>query len=111
MFFSANTINRDMISPGRYTFQDTFTDSLVDNYGHNDQACSITISGRLSDTSTTIFGTQYNDWFSKKSQDGIGSVNFQSEDRMTSQDTFNTNTDMPSTQRPGYIYNSNIVGQ
>jgi len=109
IFFSANTINRDLISPGRYTFEDTLTNFLTDNYGHNDQLVPYH-KWEIIDNSTSIFGTQYNDWRSKKSQDGIGSVNFQSEDRMTSQNTFNTNTDMPSTQRPGYIYNSNIVG-
>ena len=109
IFFSANTINRDLISPGRFTFEDTLTNFLTDNYGHNDQLVPYH-KWEIVSTGSTIFGTQWNDWYSKRSQDGIGSVQFQSEDRMTSQNTFSTNTSMPSTQRPGYIYNSNIVG-
>ena len=108
ILFSANTINRDMISPGRYTFQDTLTSHLVDNYGHQDQEVPFH-KWEIISTGSTIFGTQQNDWYSKKSQDGIGSVRYQTEDRLTSQDTFSTNVNMPSTQRPGYIYNSNIV--
>jgi len=109
IFFSANTINRDLISPGRFTFEDTLTNFLTDNYGHNDQLVPYH-KWEIVSTGSTIFGTQWNDWYSKRSQDGIGSVQFQSEDRLTSQNTFSTNTSMPSTQRPGYIYNSNIVG-
>ena len=108
ILFSANTINRDMISPGRYTFQDTLTSTLVDNYGHQDQEVPFH-KWEIISTGSTIFGTQQNDWYSKNSQDGIGSVRYQTEDRLTSQDTFSTNVDKPTTQRPGYIYNSNIV--
>ena len=108
ILFSANTINRDMISPGRYTFQDTLNSYLVDNYGHQDQEVPFH-KWEIVSTGSTIFGTQQNDWYSKKSQDGIGSVRYQTEDRLTSQDTFSTDVNMPSTQRPGYIYNSNIV--
>ena len=50
-----------------------------------------------------------NDWYSKQSQDGIGSIYYQSEDRLTSQNSFNTDERYPSTQRPGYIYNSKVV--
>jgi len=110
IFFSANTINRDMISPGKFTFEDTFNVTLTDNYGHNDQLVPYHKWQIVDNPDSTIFGTQSNDWYSKKSQEGIGSVNYQSEDRLTSQNTFKSNIDKPTTQRPGYIYNSTISG-
>ena len=108
IFFSANTINRDMISPGRFTFEDTLTNFLVDNYGHSDQEVPFH-KWDITSTGSTIFGTQMNDWYTKQSQDGIGSIYYQSEDRLTSQNSFNTDERYPSTQRPGYIYNSKVV--
>jgi len=109
VFFSADTVSRDMISPGRFTFQDTVTQYLSDNYGHTDQEVPYH-KWEIISSGSTIFGLQVNDWYSKKSQDGIGSFNYQSVDRMNATDTFNTNVSMPSSERPGYIYNSNIVG-
>ena len=113
VFFQANTVNRDMITPGRFTFQDINGSFLYDYYGHNDQEVPFYKWG-LYGGPTTIFGTDVNDWVTKGSSvgvdGGIGSINYQSIDRMLSGPEFNSEGNSPSTRRPGFIYNSEIVG-
>ncbi len=111
IFFQANTVNRDMITPGRFTFQDIDGSFLYDYYGHNDQQVPF-YKWELYGGPTTIFGTDVNDWVTKRSAggDGIGSINYQSIDRMLSGPEFNSDGSSPTVRRPGFIYNSEIVG-
>ena len=110
VFFQANTVNRDMITPGRFTFQDIQGSFLYDYYGHNDQQVPF-YKWELYGGPTTIFGTDVNDWVTKRSAggDGIGSINYQSIDRMLPGPEFNSDGVSPTTRRPGFIYNSEIV--
>tara|TARA_R110000803_G_scaffold116128_1_gene184733 strand:- start:41 stop:1252 length:1212 start_codon:yes stop_codon:yes gene_type:complete len=109
VLFEANTINRDMISPGRFTFQDTFTSHLVDNYGFNDQEIPF-YQWNLESNPKSIFGTELNDWTTKGTSKGIGSFKYQSIDRITSPITYKSDVFNPTTEQPGFIYNSKIVG-
>lgn len=108
LFLRANTVNRDMISPGRFTFQDTQSSFLTDDYGHKDQKIPFYKWELMG--GTTIFGTEKNDWYTKRQQGGIGSINYQSIDRLSSNPQFNSDGVSPTTRRPGFIYNSEISG-
>jgi len=109
VLFEANTINRDMITPGRFTFQDTLTSHLTDNYGFNDQEVPFYQWG-LKPNSYSLFGTELNDWVTKDTTGGLGSFNYQSMDRLTSTEDYVSDVFSPTTEQPGFIYNSKIVG-
>lgn len=110
VFFQANTVNRDMITPGRFTFQDIKGSFLYDYYGHNDQEVPF-YKWEIYGGPATIFGTDVNDWVTKRSVggQGIGTINYQSIDRMLPGPQFNPTGSTPSYVRPGFIYNSEIV--
>ena len=108
VFFQSNTVNRDMITPGRFTFQDVQGSFLYDYYGFNDQEIPF-YKWELTNGST-IFGTEDNDWYTKKQSGGIDSIKYQSIDRMLSGPEFDSEGVSPSIRRPGYIYNSKING-
>ena len=112
IFFSANTQTRDYITPGRETFIDTFLTYKKQDYGFNDQ----NIPYYKWDVKTTpnqgptggsyIFGTEKNDWYVKEVDNGFGVVKYQSIDRLLNNPTFQTQQNNPTTNRPGYIFNS-----
>ena len=108
VLFEANTINRDMISPGRFTFQDTLTSYLTDNYGFNDQEIPF-YQWNVKPNTNSLFGTELNEWVTKDGAGGIGSFKYQSIDRLTSPNTYVSDIFNPTTEQPGFIYNSKIV--
>lgn len=112
VFFSSDTSNRDYLSPGRETFIDTQSTFISRQYGFRDQKVPF-YYWEIKDE-PKIFGNQKNDWLVKENINGIGSVNYQSVDRLNSfsvdNPTYPSNTRKPSTEIPGYIYNSKIVG-
>jgi hypothetical protein len=112
IFYTANTIQRDYITPGRQTYVDTQSNFVTQFYGFRDQKIPFyywNITG-----GTKIFGTEKNDWTIKSNLNGIGTVYYQGTDRLASygslNPTFPSDTRKPSSEIPGYIYNSNIVG-
>ena len=103
VFFSANTVIRDYITPGRTTFIDTRTQYKTDNYGIQSQEIPY-FEWEIKTTSPTpyIFGTELNDWKTNT----ILSANYQSFDRRLNGYYFESSQTAPTTQRPGFIYNS-----
>ena len=116
LFFSANTVNRDLITPGRVTFADTNTTFLTNNYGFKDQRVPFH-PWKIQDNPSTspslgkiIFGTQTNDWDYKLTKPtDIKTINYQTIDRLLKDPTFPSDGVNPSTIVPGYIYNTEIV--
>jgi len=107
VFYQANTVNRDMISPGRFTFSDTISGFLVDNYGHTDQEVPF-YKWNLTNTNT-IFGDEMNDWLIKNQSGGIDSINYQSIDRTNNGHGYhNYGVTLPTSESPGFIYNSKL---
>lgn len=109
LFFSANTINRDLISPGRVTFADTNTTSLTNYYGFKDQRVPFhpwKIKDNFGTGGKIIFGTQLNDWEYKITKPtNIKTINYQTIDRLLKDPTFPSDGNAPTTRVPGYIYN------
>jgi len=114
VYFSANTINRDLVTPGRITFQDSTVNYLTNYYGFNDQMVPYQ-PWRIDPTGGSIFGTQVNDWNGRVSVD-VKTIKYQSIDRLQGgnpsamQPSFPSDVSTPSTQKPGYIYNSSSTG-
>jgi hypothetical protein len=112
IFFSSNTQTRDYITPGRETFVDTFLTYRKQEYGFKDQNIPYykwnikptPDQGGIS--SNYIFGTEKNDWYIKENNEGFGVVKYQSVDRLINNPTFQTQQINPTTNRPGYIFNS-----
>ena len=109
VLFESNTINRDMISPGRFTFQDTLTSYLTDNYGFNDQEIPF-YQWNVKPNTNSLFGTELNEWVTKDGAGGLGSFKYQSIDRLTSPNTYVSDISSPTTEQPGFIYNSKYSG-
>jgi hypothetical protein len=108
VFFSANTVNRDLISPGRQIFEDNTQVFLENTFSYNDQVIPYQPWNVKQDTNKYIFGTQLNDWNAKTSAD-IRTINYQTIDRLLGNPTFPSDTSSPTTQIPGYIYNSDLI--
>ena len=108
VFYSANTIVRDYITPGRITFQDNTISYLTNQYGFEDQEVPFQ-PWKVTPTTGNIFGSQLNDWNAKNSVNVV-SINYQSVDRLLGNPTFNSEVSTPTTQKPGYIYNSSSTG-
>jgi hypothetical protein len=114
LFFSANTISRDLITPGRITFQDSTISFLTNYYGFEDQIVPYQ-AWKIDPAGGTIFGTQLNDWNAKTSTE-ITLIKYQSVDRLLGgntpslQPTFPSEVTTPTTQIPGFIYNSQSTG-
>jgi hypothetical protein len=114
LFFSANTITRDLVTPGRITFQDSTISYLTNYYGFEDQIVPYQ-AWKIDPTGGTIFGTQLNDWNAKTSTE-ITLIKYQSVDRLLGgntpslQPTFPSEVTTPTTQIPGFIYNSQSTG-
>jgi hypothetical protein len=113
LFFSANTVNRDLITPGRVTFADTNTTSLTNYYGFKDQRVPFhpwKIKDNFDNTGKIIFGTQLNDWEYKITKPtNIKTINYQTIDRLVKDPTFKSDGNAPTTRIPGYIYNTEII--
>ena len=103
VFFSANTVSRDLITPGRTTFIDTTSQYKTDNYGIVSQEIPY-FEWEIKTTSPNpyIFGTELNDWKTNV----ILSAKYQSFDRRLNGYYFESSQTAPTTQRPGFIYNS-----
>lgn len=108
VFFSANTITRDYVTPGRVTFQDNTISYLTNYYGFEDQEVPFQ-PWKVQPTAGNIFGNELNDWNTKNSTNVV-SINYQSVDRLLGNPTFPSEVSTPTTQRPGYIYNSSSTG-
>ena len=114
LFFSADTITRDLVTPGRITFQDSTISYLTNYYGFEDQTVPYQ-AWKIDPAGGTIFGTQLNDWSAKYSTD-ITLIKYQSVDRLlggntsSQQPTFPSEVTTPTTQIPGFIYNSQSTG-
>ena len=105
IFFSANTVTRDLITPGTVTFQDNNVTRLTNNYGFNDQEIPFH-PWKIQPNNNKIFGDEYNDWLYKNPTSTIDTVNYQTIDRLNSSYTFPSEVSTPSTEKPGFIYNS-----
>lgn len=116
VFFSANTQNRDLITPGRTTFADNTIVYLTNYYGFEDQQVPYW-PWQIQNNSNLIFGSQINDWQIKNSVPSqIYTYKYQSVDRLlggniaSGQPTFPSSVVTPTFERPGYIYNSSSTG-
>ena len=108
LYLSANTVNRDLISPGRQIFDDNTLVFLENTYSFTDQQVPYQPWNVKPGNKNYIFGTQENDWNAKTSVD-IRTINYQTIDRLVGNPTFPSDTSTPTTQIPGFIYNSEIV--
>ena len=119
IFFSGNTVDRDLITPGRVTFRDTASSApLFNQYGFNDQEVPFhpwQVKPNVRFGKQVIFGGEENDWLYKNSAGGtnnqIDTINYQTVDRLISSYTFPSNVSTPTTEKPGFIYNSSYSGQ
>jgi len=109
VFFSANTVNRDLITPGRTTFQDTQAGHLYNLYGFKDQEVPFH-PWNIKPNNNVIFGNEYNDWKYKQPTGNIDTINYQTIDRLNSSYTFPSSVSTPTTEKPGFIYNSTNSG-
>jgi len=116
VFFSANTENRDLITPGRTTFADNTIIYLTNYYGFEDQQVPYW-PWQIQNNSNLIFGSQINDWQIKNSVPSqIYTYKYQSVDRLlggniaSGQPTFPSSVVTPTFERPGFIYNSSSTG-
>ena len=105
IYYSSNTINRIMISPGITTF----ATNLYNYYGYP-KSQEVPMYKWMNKDTSSIFGNDTNDWYteapyySEKYQE-LNFVNYQSLSVPISE-YFNNNT----TGQKGYIYNSNTNG-
>jgi hypothetical protein len=105
IFFSSNTINRKVVSPGITTFSSA--PPLVDYYGFSNSQ-RVPMYKWLANSTSNIFGSSLNDWettspyYSSKYQD----LNFSAPQPPAMSPYFN---DL-STGQKGYIYNSDPIG-
>jgi len=105
IFFEGNTIDRDLITPGRVTFRDNQVSSpLFNYYGFKDQ--EIPFHPWSAKNNLVIFGDEDNDWSYKNTTSSIYTVNYQSIDRLTNPHTFQSAVSVPTSEKPGFIYNS-----
>ena len=116
VFFTGNTQNRDLITPGRVTFADNTITYLSDYYGFDDQEVPYH-PWKIQPNGNMIFGTQVNDWNTKTAVDtNITTIYYQSVDRLlggqpsSQQPTFPSQVSTPTTEKPGWIYNSSSTG-
>jgi hypothetical protein len=109
IFFEGNTIDRDLITPGRVTFRDNQVSSpLFNYYGFKDQ--EIPFHPWTVKNNGVIFGDEDNDWSYKNTTSSIYTVNYQSIDRLTNPHTFPSSIQTPTSEKPGFIYNSKLTG-
>ena len=116
VFFSANTENRDLITPGRTTFEDNTIIYLTNYYGFEDQEVPYW-PWQIKNNGNLIFGSQTNDWEVKNTiPSTIYSYKYQSIDRLlggniaSGQPTFDSDVTTPTFEKPGFIYNSQSTG-
>ncbi len=113
VFFSGNTVNRDLITPGRVTFRDNQI-FLTNLYGFRDQEVPFhpwEIKTNTKDGKWVIFGSEENDWKYKNTTNSVDTIKYQTIDRLLSSYTFPSNISTPTTEKPGFIYNSKISGE
>tara|TARA_R110001632_G_scaffold232817_1_gene374753 strand:- start:167 stop:4933 length:4767 start_codon:yes stop_codon:yes gene_type:complete len=109
VFFEGNTVNRDLITPGRVTFRDNQVSSpLFNDYGFKDQ--EIPFHPWTVKNNGVIFGDELSDWSYKNPSSNISTVNYQSIDRLTNPHTFPSSIQTPTSEKPGFIYNSKLTG-
>jgi len=116
IFFTGNTENRDLITPGRTTFADNTIVYLTNYYGFEDQQVPYH-PWKIQSNGNIIFGNQLNDWNTKTAVDStINTIYYQGVDRLiggqpsSGQPTFPSEVSTPTTQKPGFIYNSSSTG-
>lgn len=104
VFYTGDTQVRDYISPGRTVFIDTPTKFGFNTYGYRTQTVPMYKWKRVGGVS--IFGSEDNTWVTNPP---FYSEGYQNIDRLNDNTYFQSNVKNPSTQRPGYIYNSQPV--
>jgi hypothetical protein len=104
IFFSGDTTPRDLVTPGREIFIDTPTKFAYNFFGHNSQTVPM-YKWELKPTGKeSIFGSENNNWATKRSDFKI--IPYQGIDRLNDDTYFKSGIKNPTTQRPGYIYDS-----
>ena len=101
VYFTANTQVRDSITPGRTTFIDTSTKFGYNSYGRKTQV--VPMYKWSKDGASNFFGSENNNW---KTDPPFYNIGYQNIDRLNDNTYFPSNIKHPTTQRPGYIYNS-----
>lgn len=108
IFFTADTQQRDFISPGREIFIDTYKKFGYNQFGKKSQVVPMYKWNIVQDTKSgvqsSIFGSEKNDWSTNRTI-VFDSYRYQSIDRLDNT-YFKSKEPKPSTQRPGYIYSS-----
>lgn len=108
VFFTAETTTRDYITPGREIFIDGPTKFAYNYFGIKSQIVPMyrwkldkenVVDGKIS-----IFGSEKNDWLTDK--DKFAVVPYQGIDRLNDGTYYQSSIKNPTTQRPGYIYDS-----
>jgi hypothetical protein len=108
VFFTADTISRDFVSPGRTTYIDTIKKFGYNTFGRKTQTVPMYqwawVKG---EGKSNIFGSQNNTWYTDKSTGGVFySIGYQNIDRLNDDTYFPSQIKLPTGQRPGFIYNS-----
>jgi len=109
VFFTASTTTRDYITPGRQIFIDTPTKFAYDTFGIKSQIVPMyrwkldnqtVIDGKIS-----IFGSEKNEWLTDDPNKFVITP-YQGIDRLNDGTYYKSSVKNPTTQRPGYIYDS-----
>lgn len=105
IFFSANTVTRDLVTPGREIFIDSPTKFAYNYYGIKSQIVPMYRWGLKQEGAQSLFGSEQNNWVTKSSSE-FAILPYQGIDRLLDSTYFKSSEKTPTTQRPGYIYNS-----
>ena len=108
IYFTADTISRDFVSPGRTTFIDTDKKFGYNKFNYKTQTVPM-YKWRLTN-GKYVFGDENNDWKTTPViNDVFYSVGYQNIDRLNSNTYYESPILHPTNQRPGYIYSSSIL--
>lgn len=108
VFFTGDTTPRDLITPGREIFIDTPNKFAYNYFGFNSQTVPMYKWGLKQKGTGSLFGSEENSWVTT-SASKFKVIQYQGIDRLSDGTYFSSSIIHPTTQRPGYIYNSTAL--
>ena len=105
IFYSADTYTRDLMTPGREIFIDTPNKFAYNYFGIKSQVVPMYRWGLKQEGSGSLFGSEKNNWVTD-SDKKFAILPYQGIDRLLSNTYFESSYTSPTSQRPGYIYDS-----
>ena len=113
VFFTGETTDRDYLSPGRESFIDTAKKYGYETFGKKSQIVPMykweLKKSTEKDSRPVLFGSENNDWYTKRTNNIMFSIEYQNIDRRKKNTYFPSPITLPTTEQPGYIYASKIA--